>query len=57
MKIIKTIKPKEISWALPGEPINIKDFKAGIEEAEKGPFITLEELKHGVEEWEENQNL
>jgi len=57
MKTIKTIKPKEINWALPGEPIKIKEFKTGIKEAEKGPFITLDELKQGVEEWEKSQNL
>ena len=29
----KTIRTKKKSWALPGEPITINEFKAGIKEA------------------------
>ncbi|MDD4192429.1 MAG: hypothetical protein PHI28_13940 [Mangrovibacterium sp.] len=53
----KTTKTKKTSWALPGEAISIDEFKAGIKEAEKGPFMTLEELKTSVEEWKKSQNL
>ena len=53
----KAIKTKEIAWALPGEPISIYEFKAGIKEAEKGPFMTLDELKKSVEEWKKSQRL
>ena len=57
MKETKTIQANDNKWALPGEPIRIDEFKAGIKEAEKGPFITLDELKKSVEEWKESQNL
>jgi len=57
MKTTKTTKNKEISWALPGESINLGEFKTGIKEAEKGPFMTLDELKKSVEEWKKSQNL
>ncbi|MEI6047837.1 MAG: hypothetical protein WCS03_02980 [Bacteroidota bacterium] len=53
----KTSKLKEKSWALPGDQISINKFKDGIKEAEKGPFISLNELKKSVEEWKKSQNL
>jgi hypothetical protein len=53
----KTTNTKETSWALPGEPISLDEFIAGIEKAEKGPFMTLDELKKSVEEWKKSQNL
>ena len=53
----KASKIKEKSWTLPGEPITINKFKEGIKEAEKGPFISLNELKKSVEEWKKSQNL
>jgi len=53
---MKTTKTTKTSWALPGEPISLSEFKAGIKEAEKGPFMTLDELKKRVEEWEKSQN-
>ncbi len=40
-----------ISWALPGNPISIEEFKEGIKNAEKGPFYTVEESKQKLEEW------
>ena len=57
MKETKTTKISKNNWAIPGEPITIDEFKVGIKEAEKGPFMTLEELKKAVEEWKKNQNL
>jgi len=57
MKTTKTTKTKETSWALPGEPIGIGEFKAGIKEVEKGSFMTLDELKKSVEEWKKSQDL
>jgi len=57
MKTTKSTKSKETNWALPGEPISIHEFKVGIKEAEKGPFMTLDELKKSVEEWKKSQNL
>lgn len=52
----KAIKSKEKSWALPGEPISLDEFKAGIKEAEKGPFYTIEESKKILEEWRKKRN-
>ncbi len=52
----KTIKTKETRWALPGEPISIDEFKAGIKEAEKGPFYTIEESKKILTEWRKKRN-
>lgn len=57
MKTTKSTKIKEANWSLPGEPISIGEFKVGIKEAEKGPFMTLEELKKSVEEWKKSQKL
>lgn len=57
MKETKTTKTNKNNWAIPGEPITIDEFKVGIKEAEKGPFMTLEELKKAVEEWKKDQNL
>lgn len=53
----KIAKTKTKSWAIPGEPISIEEFKAGLKEAEKGPFTTLNELKKSVEEWKKSQRL
>jgi hypothetical protein len=54
----KTVKSKKTdSWVLPGDPITLDEFRAGIKKAEKGPFITLDELKKDVEVWKKNQNL
>jgi len=53
----KTIKNKEPRrWALPGEPITREEFKAGIEEAEKGPFYTIREAKKIIDEWRRKRN-
>jgi hypothetical protein len=57
MKTKKATKTKETNWALPDGTINIDEFKAGIKEAEKDPFMTLDELKKSVEEWTKSQNL
>lgn len=54
----KTVNTKKTdSWVLPGEPISLDEFKAGIKEAEKDPFMTLDELKKGVEEWKKSQKV
>ena len=53
----KTIRTKEAgSWALPGDPITLDEFKAGIKEAEKGPFYTIEEAKKIMEEWRKKRD-
>ncbi len=47
----RTLKVKETDkWALPGKPLTVDEFKAGIKEAEKGPFFTIEESKKILKE-------
>ena len=53
----KNIKSKETeSWALPGNPISIDDFREAIKKAEKGPFHTVEESKQILEGWRKKRN-
>lgn len=52
----KTVKTTHTSWALPGDPISLDEFKAGIKEAEKGPFYTIEESKKILEGWRKKRN-
>jgi hypothetical protein len=53
----KSVKSKETeSWALPGNPISIDDFREGVKKAEKGPFYTVEESKQILEGWRKNRN-
>jgi hypothetical protein len=53
-KLIKTKEPG--SWALPGDPITLEEFKGGIKEAEKGPFHTIGESKKIIKEWRKKRN-
>ena len=53
-KTIKGIEPH--NWAVPGDPITLEEFKAGIEEAEKGPFYTISEAKKIIDEWRKKRN-
>ncbi len=53
----KTVKSKETDkWALPGNPLTLDEFKAGIKEAEKGPFYTIDESKKIIKEWRNQKN-
>jgi hypothetical protein len=53
----KNIKTKKTdSWALPGNPLSLDEFKAGIKKAEEGPFYTVEESKKMLEEWRKKRN-
>ena len=53
----RTLKIKEKDkWAIPGEPITVDEFKAGIKEAEKGPFFTIDESKKILQEWRKPKN-
>jgi hypothetical protein len=53
----ESTKTDEKSWALPGGSISIEEFEKKIKEAEKGQFLTLDELKKGVDEWKKGQKL
>jgi len=50
------MKTKHTSWALPGDPIPIDEFKEGIKESEKGPFYTIEESKKILEGLRKKRN-
>jgi len=53
----KNIKTKDkASWALPGNPISLDEFKAGINKAEEGPFYTVSESKIMLEKWRKKRN-
>jgi len=53
----RTLKIKEIDkWAIPGEPLTVEEFKAGIKEAPKGPFFTIDESKKILQEWRKPKN-
>jgi hypothetical protein len=53
----KNIKTKEAdSWALPGNPLSLDEFKDGIKKAEEGPFYTVGESKKILEEWRKKRN-
>lgn len=51
---IKTATKK--NWALPGEPLSLDEFKKGIEDAEKGPFYTIDESKKMITQWRKQRN-
>lgn len=50
------IKTDQKSWALPGEPLSLEEFKKGIKEAEKEKFYTIEESKEMIEQWRKQRN-
>lgn len=53
----KIVKSKETDkWALPRNPLTLDEFKAGIKEAEKGPFYTIDESKKIIKEWRSKKN-
>jgi hypothetical protein len=53
----KNIKAKETdSWALPGNPLSLDEFKDGIKKAEEGPFYTVGESKKILEQWRKKRS-
>lgn len=57
MKIAKKKEPKEINWAIPGQTVTHDEFMAAIRQAEKGPFITMEEFEKRFEAWKHKKGL
>jgi predicted transcriptional regulator len=56
--IVKETKTKKkINWALPDQSVSHDEFRAGIKEAEKGPFITIDEFEQHFEEWKHKKGL
>lgn len=43
--------PKKRNLAVPGEPMTEEEFHQLIKDAEKGPFISMEDFKKEVQEW------
>lgn len=52
----KVTKIREKRWALPSEPISIHELKAGVKEAEKGPFYTIDQSKKILAGWRRKRN-
>ena len=55
--INETKTQKRINWALPDQSISLDEFRTSIKEAEKGPFITLDEFDQRFEEWKRKKGL
>jgi len=53
----ETKTQKRINWALPDQSVSLDEFQASIKEAEKGPFITLDEFDQRFEEWKRKKGL
>jgi len=49
MRTVKNKKEKNLQ--VPGEPISQAEFIKLIRKAEKGPFMTLDELKDNFNQW------
>lgn len=48
---MRTIKTKEINWAIPKQTVTHSDLMAAIESAEKGPFYTVTQSMQHYEQW------
>jgi hypothetical protein len=48
-------KKEEKNYQIPGEPLSDEELANLVKEAEKGPFITLEEHNRRMKEWLEQQ--
>lgn len=44
---------KENDWTRPGKMTH-EEFMAGIREAEKGPFMTMDELRKSLDQWKKD---
>ena len=53
----ETKTQKRINWALPDQSVTLDEFRTSIKEAEKGPFITLDEFDQRFEEWKRKKGL
>ncbi len=47
---MKTKTQKDTVWTRPGK-ITHAEFVTGIRDAEKGPFMTIEELRKQLDDW------
>ena len=45
------VKSEKINYAIPGEPMDQKEFEQMIKKAEAGPFHTMETLRNELTKW------
>jgi hypothetical protein len=48
---------KKINWALPNQTVTHAEFMDSIKEAEKGPFMTIDEFEQRFEVWKHKKGL
>jgi hypothetical protein len=53
----ETKTKKRINWALTDQSVSLDEFRSSIKEAEKGPFMTLDEFDQRFEEWKRKKGL
>lgn len=51
MKTVRAKASQQINWAIPEQTITREEFVSAIEEAEKGPFYTVQESMQHFEQW------
>jgi hypothetical protein len=54
---IKDKKQKPKSWVLPGTSLSQDEFLTGIQQAEKGPFQTVQESMDNFEAWIKSREI
>ncbi len=52
---MKTATTKEKNWTRPGVKLTHEEFIAGIKEAEKGPFYTIDEFESRFDKWKQEK--
>jgi len=45
------IKSANVNYAIPGEPMEQREFEQMIKNAEKGPFYTMKAVKSELAKW------
>ena len=51
MGSVKYLKSGKRNFAVPGEPMDLKEFKSMISKSEKSGFISVEQLELNVKKW------
>ncbi len=44
-------EPKERNWAIPDQVVSLEEIQTAIKNAEKGPFMTVQEAMNDFEQW------
>ncbi len=53
----KSEAKRKINWALPNQTVTHEEFMKSIKEAEKGPFMTMDEFEQRFEAWKLKKGL